>query len=89
MILTVLGVLGGFAFAFAAVPQAVATWRAGKSLGTPPSIAWAIFVGCICLYAYLTGTHGFDLLLTLVYGVETISWATLLWFNYFPIGEVH
>ena len=82
--LTAIGVLGGFAFAFAAVPQAVATCRAGKSLGTPLSIAWAIFVGCICLYTYLTGAHGFDLLLTLVYSVETISWATLLWFNYFP-----
>ena len=82
--LAVIGVLGGLAFAFAAVPQAFATWRAGKSLGTPPSIAWAVFVGCICLYTYLTGMHGFDPLLTLVYGVETISWATLLWFNYLP-----
>jgi hypothetical protein len=80
-----LGIIGGCAFAFAAVPAALATWRAGKSIGTPPSIAWAILVGCICLYSYLTEAHGFDPVLAFTYGVEIASWAVILLFHYFPV----
>lgn len=82
--MVIFGILGGLAFAFAAVPAAFATWRASRSLGTPVTIAWAIFAGCICLYVYLTGTHGFDPILTAAYGVETASWSVILWFHYFP-----
>jgi hypothetical protein len=84
ILLQALGVMGGTAFAFAAVPAAIATFRAGKSIGTPMTIAWAIFIGCILLYTYLTGTHGFDWIISGTYGVETASWATILWFHYVP-----
>jgi hypothetical protein len=85
----ILGIAGGAAFAFAAVPAAVVTFRKGGSTGTPVSIAWAIFAGCILLYSYLTAKHGFDLILAAVYGVETASWSVILWFHYFPTSELH
>ena len=84
ILLKLIGLLGGAGFAFAAVPTALKTWRAGKSQGTPVSIAWAIFVGCICLFTYLTAMHGLDWVLVAVYGVETTSWAVLLRYHYFP-----
>ena len=80
-----LGILGGAAFAFAAVPAAWTTFRKGQPLGTPMSIAWAVFTGCILLYSYLTLKYGFDIILLLVYGIETLSWSVLIWYNYFPI----
>ncbi len=82
MIWSVFGFIGGACFAFAAVPAAVRCIRTGQSSGTPVSIAWAVFVGCICLYTYLIGTYGFDWLLTLIYGVETASWAVVLLYCY-------
>lgn len=82
--MSVIGLVGGLAFAFAAVPAAVATVKAGRSLGTPISIAWAILIGCVCLYAYLTSAHGFDLILSATYGVETASWSAIIWMHYMP-----
>lgn len=78
------GLIGGLFFAFAAVPTALATIKAGRSVGTPASIAWQITCGCILLYCYLTAKNGFDPILTLTYGVETASWVSILWFHYFP-----
>jgi hypothetical protein len=82
--LKIIGIIGGAAFAFAAVPAAITTIKAGKTIGTPITIAWAIFTGCILLYTYLTGSHGFDLIVTGTYGIETASWATIIWFHYWP-----
>jgi len=87
-LLQIIGFSGGGAFAFAAVPAAIATIRAGQSIGTPISAAWAIFLGCVLLYTYLTGLHGFDLILTATYGIETASWATIIWFHYRPRWHV-
>ena len=84
-----LGIAGGAAFAFAAVPAAATTFRQGRTMGTPVSIAWAIFAGCILLYSYLTAKHGFDIILALVYGVETASWSVIIWFHYFPWRARH
>jgi uncharacterized protein with PQ loop repeat len=81
MIWPLFGFIGGVCFAFAAVPTAMRCIRTGRASGTPMSIAWAVFVGCICLYTYLTGLHGFDWLLTLIYGVETASWGVVLWYG--------
>ena len=74
----ILGVLGGLCFGFAAVPQAVATIRARRHLGTPMSIILAVFYGTLLMYAYLTARNGFDPLLTGIYAVEASSWAVLL-----------
>ena len=88
IIWSLFGLIGGAAFAFAAVPAAIRCIRTGEPSGAPASIAWAVFIGCICLYTYLTGLHGFDWLLTLVYGVETASWWVVLWYCYRTEGYV-
>lgn len=83
-----IGTAGGAAFAFAAVPAAIATVKIGRSTGTPISTAWAIFAGCILLYTYLTELHGFDWILTGTYGIETASWTIILWFHYLPRSKM-
>lgn len=82
--ITLLGLLGGLLFAFAAVPSALATFRAGKSIGVPANMAWLILGGVLALFAYLTALHGFDAVLALTYGVEGASWATILRYHYLP-----
>lgn len=79
----ILGLLGGVFFAYAAVPQAVRTIRAGRHLGTPVSIAVAIVAGTILSYSYLRLAHGFDWIITVNYSVEALSWAVLLFYAVF------
>ena len=64
------------------VPAAYKTIRAGKSLGTPISIAWMIFLGSIFMYSYLTLTYGFDIIITLNYSIEAVSWGILVLYHY-------
>ena len=78
--LKILGLLAGFLFACAAVPQAFLTLKNRKHLGTPSSIIFSVFGGTILMYLYLYLLHGFDWVLALVYGVETLSWGILLFF---------
>ena len=84
MRIEVLGLLGGSCFAYAAVPTSVKVFKAGKNLDVPISLAWLIFGGTIFMYSYLFLTYGFDKIITFNYFVEASSWATILWYNYFP-----
>lgn len=79
-----IGLLAGFCFAYCGVPAAWATIKAGRSIGTPVSIAWMIVLGTISMYTYLTVLHGFDPILTLNYSVEGLSWGTIVWYHYRP-----
>lgn len=79
----VLGLLGGACFAYCGVPTAVQTYRAGKSVGTPVSVAWMISLGSLFMYSYLFRSYGFDLVLTINYAVELASWGTIVRFHYF------
>lgn len=79
-----LGIVGGLCFAYCGVPTAIATLRAKKSVGTPVSVAWMIFLGAITMYSYLLGTYGFDLLLAINYAVEAASWGIVVFYHYFP-----
>jgi hypothetical protein len=81
---TILGLLGGFCFAYCGVPAAYRTARAGRSVGTPVSVAWMILVGAVAMYSYLTALHGFDPILTVNYAVEAVSWGVVVWFHYLP-----
>lgn len=74
----VFGLVGGSLFAYAAVPQAVRTIRAGKHLGTPVDIILTIFLGTITMYSYLYLTRGFDWVLAVNYSIEASSWGVLL-----------
>jgi len=84
MITKLLGVLGGFCFGYCGVPAAYQTFKAGKSVGTPVSIAWMIFLGAIFMYSYLFLNYGFDLILTINYLVEALSWGLIVYYHYFP-----
>jgi hypothetical protein len=78
-----LGAIGGFCFAYCGVPLAYATLRARKSLSAAPiATAWGIVIGAVCMYAYLFLTYGFDLLLTINYTVEILSWAIVVFYHY-------
>ena len=79
-----LGLLAGFCFAYCGCPAAYATAKAGKSIGTPVSIAWMIFLGAILMYAYMFLSYGFDLILAINYIVEAISWGIIVLYHYFP-----
>ena len=83
-LLQIVGLTGGFCFAYCGVPAAWATWRAGRSIGTPVSVAWMITAGGVLMYTYLTALHGFDPVLAINYSVETLSWATIVKYHYFP-----
>lgn len=80
--LYLLGLLGGMCFAYAGVPSALATFKAGKSIGIPISTALLIFSGTILLYAYLYLSYGFDWILTLNYSIEAISWGVIVRYHY-------
>lgn len=84
MLLKILGLVGGFCFAYCGVPAAYATWKIGKSIGTPLSVAWMILVGSIAMYSYLTVKHGFDAILTINYSVEALSWGVIVFYSHFP-----
>ncbi len=84
MLLSLIGLLGGFCFAYCGVPAAWATWRAGRSVGTPVAVAWMIAAGGVLMYTYLTALHGFDAILTVNYAVEVLSWLVVIWYHYRP-----
>jgi hypothetical protein len=77
-----LGIIGGILFCCCGVPAAYKTFIAKKSIGTPVSIAWMIALGSIFMYAYLILTYGFDVILTLNYSIEAISWLTIVYYHY-------
>lgn len=79
----ILGLLAGSLFAYAAVPQAIRTIRAGKHLGTPTDLILAIFFGTITMYSYLRATTGFDWVVAVNYSVEGLSWGVLLFYRAF------
>ncbi len=84
MIIEIMGLLGGLCFAYAGVPAAIATFKAGKSIGISVLTAWLIFAGTVFLYVYLFARNGFDPIITLNYFVEAVSWITIIKYHYFP-----
>jgi hypothetical protein len=82
MITKLFGLIGGLCFAYCGVPAAYKTVKAGKSIGTPISIAWMITIGAVAMYSYLLLTYGFDTLLAINYFVEAASWGTIVWYHY-------
>ena len=80
----ILGIFAGIAFGWAAVPAAIATWRAKRSIGTPLSVIICITSGTILMYVYLFREYGFNWIITINYFVEFVSWMVLFWFHFFP-----
>jgi len=82
--LDVVGLIGGACFAYCGVPAAISTVKKGSSIGTPVSVAWMIVIGSIIMYGYLLARYGFNGVLAVNYGVEFLSWATIVWYHYRP-----
>lgn len=85
--LELLGLFGGFCFAYCGVPTMIRTIRAGKSIGTPADVAWFIFLGGVCMYSYLLLKFGFDIILAINYTIEIISWGVILLYHYRRVGR--
>lgn len=80
-LVNIIGLIGGFFFAYCGVPQAYKTIMAKKHLGTPITISASISLGSIFMYLYLYLSHGFDWIVTVNYSVGFLSWFILLWFG--------
>jgi hypothetical protein len=83
-LIKLLGLLGGSFFTYCGIPVAWATFRAGRSIGTPIVLGWCIPAGVICTYAYIILTYGFDTVITVNDSIEFMSWTTILFYHYFP-----
>jgi len=81
---SLLGILGGICFAYCGVPAALATFKAKRSIGTPIFVALMIVLGSIFMYVYMTATYGLDLILTVNYAVQLLSWGLIVYYHYFP-----
>lgn len=75
--IAILGIIGGAAFALAALPQALLTVKTGVDSPTPSSVITAILVGVACMYIYLLVTTGFDWIIFINYLVEGSTWLVL------------
>lgn len=82
----IIGMLGTLAFAYACVPTAWATWKAGRSIGTPVILAWNILIACILFYAYFLLAHGLDWLVIICGLIEIAAYGVVIWYHYFPKG---
>lgn len=86
--LSIIGLIGGACFAWAAVPTAIKVLKLGHNPGVPKLMAWLIFSGTIFIYSYLFLkfflVSGVDKILTLNYSVEATSWGIILFYTYFP-----
>lgn len=84
ILLKIIGLAGGFCFAYCGVPTAWATIKKGASTGMPVITAWMISVGGILMYWYLTASFGFDWVLAVNYLVEVVSWLIVVKYHYRP-----
>lgn len=84
MILHLLGIIGNLAFGFGCVPVAWKTAVAGRSVGTPVSLAWTLVIACLAFYTYMLGTYGLDPFIAVIAIVETLSWLIVLRYHYAP-----
>lgn len=82
-LVSLLGGAAGIGFAMCGVPAARASWKIGAAVA-PKSTAWLIFGSGLAMYLYLFLTYGFNLLLTVNYFVEVVSWGVVLKYHYFP-----
>jgi len=80
------GVVGNLAFGFGCIPTAFKTLLAGKSIGTPVSLAWTLSTACLTFYTYMLGTYGLDPFIIFIGIIETFCWLTVLRYHYFPRG---
>jgi hypothetical protein len=80
MLVSLLGIIAGFCFATCGVPAARAAYKT-KTATAPLSVTVMIVIGGVCMFSYLFLTYGFNLLLTLNYGIEVASWGLILYYH--------
>ena len=81
--LSLLGLIGGALFAFAALPAVIRTIKAGKSLGTPVDISLVICLGTVVQYLFLLLSYGFSTVLFCNYLAGFVCWVILLYYGVF------
>jgi hypothetical protein len=80
---SILGIIGGLLFAVAALPSAIRTIKAKRSLGTPVDISLVVCLGNIIQYVYLLLSYGFNPVLFVNYLVGFVCWVILLYYGVF------
>lgn len=75
-----LGIIAGFCFGYCGVPAAWASYKT-KAPAAPLSVTVMIVTGGVTMFSYLFLTYGFNLLLTLNYGIEVASWGLILYYH--------
>lgn len=76
-----IGYVAGLCFVSAAIPQAIASIKHNRHLGTPLSIIITIFIGIVLMYVYMLMTTAWNLTIFLVHLIEACSWGTLLFYH--------
>jgi len=84
MFINIIGTLGNLGFAYACLPTAWKTFKAGKSIGVPVSLAWNIWVSCLLFYSYTFLSYTDDILVWIGGMVEISSYTVVLWYHYLP-----
>lgn len=82
------GLVGNALFAYACITMGWKTWRAGHNDGVPAQTMWTFFVATIAFGVYLFATFGFHWAFTCM-AVETLGWAVVIRYHYWPRGCVH
>ena len=77
------GILSTICFFFSGWPAAHDAWKNGRT-AIPVSTAWAVFLGAVLMFIYLTAVNGFDWIVTLDYCSTIVCWAVVLRFHYWP-----
>jgi len=77
-----LGIIGTLLLVSSGIPTAYRTYKAGKSIGTPISIAWMVVLGLKFMFAYLYFQYGFNLLIAGSYLIQILSWEVIIYYHY-------
>lgn len=84
LLIDLIGAAGSILFATACVPVAWATWRLGRSVGTPVSTVWTFVLATLLFTIYLAAKVGVTQIPTVLLFIEFVCWGVALKFHYFP-----
>lgn len=85
MDIDLLGGLGGALFGIAAFPSVWKAVTTGSAVEVPAKTIWLFFMACLTYFAWLIIKFGVQW--PFFFGIcETVSWATIGYFHYFPRG---
>lgn len=83
MIMTTTGMLGGLLLALSGLPQAIKSYREGRTGDISHGLLWMWLIGEVLMFAYTLGTLR-DIPLLLNFGINTLLVGVITWYRYFP-----